>query len=271
LSHAAVLAGVDTRDQADYDLLLTSDRPTLVRHFARHGYRTVGWMPGTKSAWPEGAFYGFDRLAPDAGIPYRGLPFGYWRIPDEAAMAVLHAEEIAAPVAAGQRPPRFMVFPTTTTHAPFYPLPPLVGDWTRAAGPGAYSRAQMMAAVEAKGSLQRPLQGYLDGMRYQFGWWTGYLAGPAPRDLVLIIVGDHQPQPAVTGPGASWDVPVHVISNQPALLERLRAHGFVDGLLPAQPRLGRLEDLTALLLQAFDQPGVRAGPPLAPQGLGLRP
>ena len=271
LSHAAVLAGVDTRDQADYDLLLTSDRPTLVRHFARHGYRTVGWMPGTKSAWPEGAFYGFDRLAPDAGIPYRGLPFGYWRIPDEAAMAVLHAEEIARPATAGPRPARFMVFPSTTTHAPFYPLPPLVDDWARAAGPGAYSRDQLMASIEAKDSLKRPLQGYLDSMRYQFGWWTSYLAGPAPRDLVLIIVGDHQPQPAVTGPGASWDVPVHVVSSQPALLERLRAQGFVDGLLPAERRLGRLEGLTPMLLQVFDQPGGQDGPSLAPPGLGLRP
>lgn len=270
LSHAAVLAGVDTRDQADYDLLLTSDRPTLVQHFARHGYRTVGWMPGTKKTWPEGAFYGFDRLAPDAGIPYRGLPFGYWRIPDEAAMAVLHAEEIARPVEAAPRPPRFMVFPTTTTHAPFYPLPPLLDDWARAAGPGAYSRAQLVASVEAKGALQRPMQGYLDSMRYQFGWWASYLTGPAPRDLVLVIVGDHQPQPAITGVGANWDVPVHVVSSQPALLERLREQGFVEGLLPSEGRLGRLEGLTPLLLQAFDQPGGQQGPALPPQGLGLR-
>jgi hypothetical protein len=58
LSHAALLSGVDTADPADHDLLMTSQRPTLVSHFARHGYRTVGWMPGLKQPWPEGAFYG---------------------------------------------------------------------------------------------------------------------------------------------------------------------------------------------------------------------
>ena len=69
-----------------HQLLLASERPTLVSHFARHGYRTVGWMPGLKRPWPEGAFYGFDRLADDAGIGYHGPDFGYWRIPDHAAM-----------------------------------------------------------------------------------------------------------------------------------------------------------------------------------------
>ncbi|HRV78479.1 MAG TPA: hypothetical protein P5537_10330, partial [Thauera sp.] len=90
LAHAAVLAGVDTRDPADYALLLTTDRPTLVRHFAAHGYRTVGWMPGLQRPWPEGRFYGFDRIADADSTGYAGLPFGFWRIPDQASMARIH-------------------------------------------------------------------------------------------------------------------------------------------------------------------------------------
>ena len=87
LTHAALLAGVDTTDPADHDLLLTSQRPTLVSHFSRHGYRTVAWMPGLKRPWPEGAFYGFERLADDPSLGYLGPDFGFWRIPDQAAMA----------------------------------------------------------------------------------------------------------------------------------------------------------------------------------------
>lgn len=55
LAHAAVLAGMDTRDPADHALLLTTERPSLVRHFAAHGYRTVGWMPGSAASLARGS------------------------------------------------------------------------------------------------------------------------------------------------------------------------------------------------------------------------
>ena len=50
-------------DPGDYELLLATQRPTLVQHFKAHGYRTVSWMPGLQKPWPEGSFYGFDRYA----------------------------------------------------------------------------------------------------------------------------------------------------------------------------------------------------------------
>jgi hypothetical protein len=260
LAHGALLAGVDTADPALHDQLLASRRPTLVRHFARHGYRTVGWMPGLKRAWPEGAFYGFDRIADDAGIGYRGLDFGYWRIPDQAAMALLHAQELA-PGAPG-REPRFVVFPTVSTHAPFFPLAPWVDDWSRLTGPAAYGRADLAAALAVPLSAQQPLPRYLDALRYQYRWLTDYLRHQAPRRLVLVMVGDHQPPALVTGPGASWDVPVHVVSDDAALLQRLVARGFVPGIAPTGRSLGAMHQLTPLLLSAFD------GPQPAPAGIG---
>lgn len=253
LSHAALLAGVDTADPADHDLLLASQRPTLVRHFARHGYRTVGWMPGLKRPWPEGAFYGFDRLADDAGIGYHGTGFGYWRIPDQAALALLQAQELDRTV---QRPPRFAVFPTTSTHAPFHPIAPFVTDWPSLTRPDAYepAEAEAEAAQAASVPLRQSLLPYLESMRYQYAWLSDYLRRWAPRPLVMVIVGDHQPPALVSGQGASWDVPVHVVSDNPALLQRLLGSGFVPGLAPAHT-LGPLHQLTSVLLEAFDAPG----------------
>ncbi|WP_332739160.1 sulfatase-like hydrolase/transferase [Hydrogenophaga sp.] len=252
LSHAALLAGVDTSDPADHDLLLTSQRPTLVSHFARHGYRTVGWMPGLKRPWPEGVFYGFDRLADDAGIGYRGPDFGYWRIPDQAAMALLQAQELDR---AADRSPRFAVFATTSTHAPFHPVAPFVQNWRRLTQPDAYMPAEMAAALAAPLSVTQPLPQYLESLRYQFAWLADYLRRVAPRPLVMVIVGDHQPPALVNGPGASWDVPVHVVSDDPALLQRLLGSGFVPGLTPPAQALGPLHQLTTVLLKAFDAPG----------------
>ena len=253
LSHAALLSGVDTSDPAANDLLMTSQRPTLVGHFARHGYRTVGWMPGIKRPWPEGSFYGFDRLADDACIGYQGAGFGYWRIPDQAALALLQAQELDRTV---ERAPRFVVFPTTSTHAPFHPIAPFVNDWPSLTRPDAYTPADAAAADAASASLGQTVPRYLQSMRYQHAWLSDYLLHRAPRPMVMIIVGDHQPPALLSGQGASWDVPVHVISDNPALLQRLLGSGFVQGLTPRLQPLGSMPALTSVLLNAFDAPGI---------------
>ncbi len=263
LAHASLLAGLPMADPGHHALLLASRRPTLVSHLAARGYRTVAWMPGLKRAWPEGAFYGFSRVADDAAIGYTGPDFGYWRIPDQAAMAALHDQELAAGASASpDRPPRLVVFPTISTHAPFHPLPPLVADWAALSGPRAalaYSPGDAAAALAQPLALQQPLAGHIDALRYQFGWWAGYLRQRAPCDLLWVIVGDHQPPALVAGAGASWDVPVHVISSSPQLLQAFQAQGFTPGLqLPADaqgPMHGLLPQILRALAAAGPGPG----------------
>jgi hypothetical protein len=267
LAHASVLSGLSMDDPSHYELLLAGQRPTLVTHFARHGYRTVGWMPGLKRPWPEGAFYGFDRLADDAQLGYAGPDFGFWRIPDQAAMALLHAQELAPGAAlpgaegASPRPPRFAVFATTSTHAPFHPLAPLVADAQRLTRPDAYSAEDLAAALAVPAGLDGALPRYLQAMRYQYGWLAQYLQQHAAPGLVLVIVGDHQPPALVSGPAANWDVPVHVISGQPGVLQRLQALGFAPGLPLPAASLGPMDRLTGWLLQAFEGPAARGGAP----------
>jgi hypothetical protein len=252
LSHAALLSGVDTTDPADHDLLLTSQRPTLVSHFHRNGYRTVGWMPGLKRPWPEGSFYGFERLADDPRLGYRGPDFGFWRIPDQAAMALLHTQELDRRAPEHDQRPRFAVFPTTSTHAPFHPLAPLVNDWSTLTGPQAYSADMARTALAAPVRVSQTKLRYLESLRYQNSWMADYLRHHAPRSLVMVVVGDHQAPALASGAGASWDVPVHVISDDPALLHRLMARGFVPGLAPANASLGPMTRLTSVLLEVFD-------------------
>ena len=103
--------------------------------------------------------------------------------------------------------------------------------------------------------LQQPLTQYLASMRYQYAWMSDYLRHWAPRPMVVIIVGDHQPPALVSGRGASWDVPVHVISDDPAWLQRLLGSRFVPGLTPPREALGPMPALTSVLLKAFDAPG----------------
>jgi hypothetical protein len=261
LSHAALLAGVDTTRPLDHDRLLVSDRPTLVSHFAAHGWRTIGWMPGLQRPWPEGAFYGFERLAQLPDIGYRGLPFGYWQVPDQAAAALLHTQELG-PAARERDPrPRFVVFPTLSSHAPFGPLPPYVADWSRVEAADAFSPADVEAAWQQPLSWTAATPAYLASMRYTLRWLAGFVRERAPDDLLLIVIGDHQPLASVTGPGAPWDVPVHIISRNAPLLQRLQAAGFTPGLTPPAQRWGAMHELTGALLQAFDAGSVGSDGP----------
>lgn len=251
LAHAELLSGVDMQDPGAYELLLATQRPTLVRHFQANGWRTVNWMPGLQRPWPEGRFYGFDRYGDADRIGYRGPAFGYWRVPDQASMALLHAQELATPPA--ERAPRFMVFATLASHAPFRPLPPYVTDWDKLTGSEAYTPAELARSLAAPVSWQAPVPAYLESLAYTFQWLGDYLQLRAPRQLLTIVIGDHQPLASVSGAGASWDVPVHIISADAALLRRFEGHGFKQGLLPdGRPAQARMEALTPLLLAVFD-------------------
>ena len=250
LAHSALLSGIDTRDPGNYDVLLTTDRPTLVSHFAGHGYRTVALMPGLQRPWPEGAYYGFSRYADADAIGYPGPAFGYWRIPDQAALALLHEQELAPPVSG--RSPRFVVFPTVSSHAPFRPVPPYVDDWHAVRAASGYSPEMLAKALAEPVSWSDPLPAYLQSMRYSFEWLSGYMRERAASGSLIIVIGDHQPIAAVSGRGASWEVPVHVFSADAALLARFERAGFRAGLGEDAALLGSMPDLTRILLSVFN-------------------
>ncbi len=89
LAHSTLLTGLDVREPATYDLLLTQQRPTLPKRFASLGFRALAVMPGLKNDWPEGAFYGFDAILGERELDYAGPEFGWWRIPDQYSLAKL--------------------------------------------------------------------------------------------------------------------------------------------------------------------------------------
>ena len=248
LAHASLLAGIDVRDPTRYDLLLTTSRPTLVRHFAGNGYQTVALMPGLRASWPEGAFYGFDALYDGRTLGYHGPEFGFWKIPDQYALAKVDALELQRP---GRRPV-FVVFPTISSHIPFRPVPPYRSDWSKVLSGQAFNTPAADEANAGAPDWTDLAPGYLDSVAYSIEWLAGYLRDRAPRDTVLIVLGDHQPVSGVSGRDAPWEVPVHIIASQPELLERFVMAGFKPGMQPVRPALGAMHDLTRILVAAFD-------------------
>jgi hypothetical protein len=267
LAHMSLLSGIDLADPMRHHLLLTTDRPTLISLFRRAGYQSVGLYPALSWDWPERAFYGFDLFLEGRDLDYRGPQLGHWKIPDQFSLARFDALYPVRP----ESPPRFLFFPTITTHWPFAPVPPYQSDWQRLLTPDPFGAQESERLKNVDADWLDKLPGYIGMFEYTYRWLGGYLQRPEARESVMLWVGDHQPASSVTGEGASWDVPVHVITRDPELLERFVALGFRRGLVPQRPSLGGLHELTALLLRAFEaQPGMQAGQG-APVAVARRP
>jgi hypothetical protein len=248
LAHASLLSGIEVADPEHYALLLTQRRDTLVHRFAQQGYRPVAIMPGLRQHWPEGGYYGFDDIYGADALGYLGPDFGFWRIPDQYALAKLNQQELG-PL---PRAPRFVFFPTITSHLPFRPTPPYQPNWKRLLTADAFDPGVHRQAIDLKPDLSHLGPAYVDVLNYAFRTLAGYLQRRAVADQFLIVLGDHQPAASVSGEGATWEVPVHVISNRGGLVARLLEAGFDPGMTPRRPGYGAMHELTGLLLRVFD-------------------
>jgi hypothetical protein len=247
LSHLSLLTGRDVTDPGAYARTMQGAAHTLVDDFAAAGYETLALMPGLRQAWPEGAFYRFGRILGAAALDYRGPEFGWWRIPDQFALARLDAEPRA-----GRS--RFVFFPTISSHAPFRPTPPYQPDWTRLAGPAPFGvEAERAIAMAPDWTNLTPAYG--DSIAYALQWLAGYLERHAAAPVTLVVIGDHQPPAAVSGPQSDWTVPVHVISRRDAVLDALLGAGFTAGLEPPPAPLGTMGGLRPVLTRAFSASG----------------
>jgi hypothetical protein len=59
--------------------------------------------------------------------------------------------------------------------------------------------------------------------------WVTELDDP---NLVLILLGDHQPTTIVSGAGANHEVPISIVARDPAVFSQIASWGWQDGLLP---------------------------------------
>ena len=258
LAHMSFFTGLDVREQGDYNLLLTQSRDSLTRRFKAEGYRVLALMPGLKGAWPEGSFYGFETIYGEAALAYPGPDFGWWRIPDQYSLARLAAIELEP----ADRPPVFAFFPTISTHMPFRPTPPFQSDWSRllTETPYAEQSAELAAALDWTDLVPA----YAGTLAYTFEYLASFLEERAKDEQVLVLLGDHQPPASVAGAAARWDVPVHIVASQDAVIDALLEAGFVAGLIPEPVAVAPMYELPTILLEAFSTPNAPKTAPTNP-------
>ena len=99
---------------------------------------------------------------------------------------------------------------------------------------------------------------YGQSIRYTLRTLISFVRTYRDPNLVLVVLGDHQPATVVTGEGASHDVPVTVIAHDPAVLARIAPWHWQPGLLPgADAPVWRMDAFRDRFLTAFGRPSGR--------------
>ena len=252
LAHSTLLSGLWIDSQQRYRNLVASDRLTLTRAFADAGWRTIGVMPGNTSAWPDGTIYHYEEIRDSRSLGYAGPAYGWARVPDQYTLA--ETERLMAAGSDGR--PTMAVVPLVSSHAPWTPVPGLVDPAT--VGDGSTLTPAGGSAEPPEAILNRdPTRvraDYRQSVVYTLTSVIQQLQRTPAEDLVVIMVGDHQPAPVVTGPDAGRDVPITVLAGDPGVIDRIRDWGWTPGLRPdTDAPVWRMDTVRDRILTDFAQ------------------
>jgi hypothetical protein len=230
LAHSTLQSGLWVNSQDRYDQLVKTDRFTLSDAFRRAGWRTVADVPANRGDWPTGRrFYHYEQLYDRTNVGYAGPEFSYAPMPDQFVLSRFQQLELAP----AERRPVMAEIDLVSSHVPWAPLPTLV-PW-HSIGDGSIYRPMPAAGQtpdEAWSSASAVQAAYAQSIKYSIQSLISFVENAHDPNLVLVVLGDHQPSTVVTGWGASHDVPVSIVAADPTVLDRISGWHWQDGLLP---------------------------------------
>ena len=235
-SLATVQSGMMIDDPEIFAAFQSASRriPTLTSFFQSQGYHTVSLEPLTKQrpGLSDYDIYGHDLRVTGTTLDYHGPSWGFGDIPDQYSLEAFRARYLQTVAE-----PRYLFYMAISTHFPFSHCPPFVHDFTT------LDRAGELIADNTNWP---PLEGtdkiasevrlqYLRSVEYEWRVLTDFLESDPSNDLVVVVLGDHQPRLESNSPGeVTFDAPIHIISKDPSFVERFAGLGFQPGLY-AQP------------------------------------
>jgi hypothetical protein len=263
LAHSTLQSGVWVDSQRRYDQLMTSDRLTLSRAFGRAGWRTVVDVPSNQQDWPQArSFYHYDQVYDARNVGYAGPRFGYATVPDQYTLKVFADRELTA----RPRAPVMAELDLVSSHVPWAPLPRLV-DWDSLGDGSVFGPIRDRAATRAQ-VWRDPASvraAYAESVTYSIDSLVQLVRRARDPNLVVVLLGDHQPSTVVSGPGASHRVPVTFVARDAAVTRRIAGWGWQEGMRPAADApVWRMDAFRDRLLTAFGpQADAPSGAPVA--------
>lgn len=235
LSHATVLSGQTIDNDYWYSMLLGSGQAFLTDDLRTTGHTPLVVAPAIVRPWPEARALGFEAVYPASALAYSGPASGWIGIPDQFTL-----HRYGRHLRPRHPGPVFATLLLISSHAPWPPNPPLLQDWSTLdrAHPWPAWRPPKNDPLAYWRDTDRLRERYPRSIGYSLEAVFEWAARDLPEDALLIVLGDHQPAPLITGHGAGADVPVHFISADAALLSGIDARGIRSGLVPGQASSG---------------------------------
>jgi hypothetical protein len=230
LAHSTLQSGLWVDNQQRYNHLVASNRFTLSDAFGEAGWRTVSDIPSDDRVWAQGtSFYHYDQLYNRHDVGYHGPTFSYASMPDQYTLAAFQRLELTP----GHRPVMAEI-DLVSSHTPWTPLPTMV-PWDQLGDGSIFDPmpAQGLTPAVAWRDTETVRQLYGQSIQYSMQSLISWVTMLHDNNLVLILLGDHQPATTVSGVGADHEVPISFVTSDPAVLARIASWHWQDGLLPS--------------------------------------
>ncbi len=229
LAHSTLQSGLWVNSNQRYGELVASSRFTLSDAFRKAGWHTVADDPSNNRRWAIGTyFYHYDQTYNRDNVGYRGPVFSYASMPDQYTLAAFQRLELAP----GHKP-LMAEIDLVSSHIPWAPLPTMV-PWNKVGSGSVFdpmpARSESAATVWRNPSTVR--QFYGRSIQYSLNALTSWVTELNDPNLVLILLGDHQPHTTVSGAGATHAVPISIVARDPSVFRQIASWHWQDGLLP---------------------------------------
>jgi phosphatidylglycerophosphate synthase len=247
LAHSTLQSGVWVNTTQRYAELLDTNRFTLSDAFDKAGWHTVSDSP-TDGAWPPGkSFFHYDQLLNRDNVGYHGPTFSYSPMPDQYALAAFQRLELAP----GHKPVMAEI-DLTSSHWPWAPLPTMV-PWNKVGDGSIFdsmpAKSESRITVERNANLER--QFYGKSVQYSMQTLTSWVTELNDPNLVLILLGDEEPDTPISVPGrTSHELPISIIARDPSVFRQTASWRWQDGLIPGGS--APLEQMSAFRNQFLD-------------------
>jgi hypothetical protein len=154
--------------------------------------------------------------------------------------------------------PAFVEVGMVSSHAPWTPVLPLL-DWDDVGDGTAFEpyRREGYPPEETWWDVQILRAGYAQSMAYSVAAMAQFAERNVDDRTLLIVFGDHQAAPWVTG-AEGPDVPAHVVARNPTLIEPFLEWGFAEGAVPQPGRpVHRMDEFREWFVRAYSGEALR--------------
>ena len=149
-------------------------------------------------------------------------------MPDQYTYAALQRREFTP----GHKPVMAEI-DTVSSHTPWAPLPTMV-PWNKVGNGSIFDAmpARSESPITVWRNASTVQQFYGRSIQYSLQALTSWVTELHDPNLVLILLGDHQPSSTVSGDRSNHQVPISIVARDPSVFKQIASWHWQDGLLP---------------------------------------